>query len=156
MSFTLLAPTKIDNGSIKLQLCFKMDKDEVRIDGFSFIEVVELAIGVIVIPCRERSSKGWATSSGRWVPSGSTCRKESPNLIRNKRKEKYGKKKERRYWDKMKNCVKRELVNQQITQKMLSKLNIFFMLFFITFVRISSYCIGWIYNGYIFICLSSI
>ena len=42
-----------------------MDKDEVRIDGFSFIEVVELAIGVIVIPCRDRSSKGWATSSGR-------------------------------------------------------------------------------------------
>ena len=58
VSFTLLAPTKIDNGSIKLQLCFKMDKDEVRIDGFSFIEVVELAIGVIVIPCRDRSSKG--------------------------------------------------------------------------------------------------
>ena len=150
MSFTLLAPTNIDNGSIKLQLCFKMDKDEVRIDGFSFIEVVELAIGVIVIPCRDRSSKGWATSSGRWVPSGSTCRKESPNLIRNKRKEKYGKKKERRYWDKMKNCVKLELVNQQITQKMLITLNIFFTVISHNIIRISSYCISWICNGYSF------
>ena len=148
MSFTLLAPTKIDNGSIILQLCFKMDKDEVRIDGFSFREVVELAIGVIVIPCRDRSSKGWATSSGRWVPSGSTCRKESPNLIRNKRKEKYGKKKERRYWDKMKNCVKRESVNQQITHIMLSTLNIFFSVIFHNNIRMSSYCIGWMYKGY--------
>ena len=56
-----------------------MDRDDDRREGLS-VEVVDIAIGVIVIPCRDRSSKGWATSSERWVPPG-TCRNVSPNLI---------------------------------------------------------------------------
>ena len=59
-----------------------MDSDDVREEVLSVETMVELlAIGVIVIPCRDKSSKGWATSSERWVPAG-TCRSVSPNLIR--------------------------------------------------------------------------
>ena len=57
-----------------------MDSDDVREEVLSVETSVEL-IGVIVIPCRDKSSKGWATSSERWVPAG-TCRSVSPNLIR--------------------------------------------------------------------------
>ena len=76
-----------DNWSLTwlLCLCFRIDSDEVKGEELPPTGMREVEIGVIVTPCRDRSSKGWATSSvRRYVPVVDACRSDSPNLIENK------------------------------------------------------------------------